>query len=69
MAKVKVEFACTTCGTTSPKWVGKCPGCGEWNTFVEEVSTPASGRRTGLPDFPASKPVLLSTLMAFPWAR
>jgi len=60
MAKVKVEFACTACGTTSPKWVGKCPGCGEWNTFVEEVSAPAPGRRAGVPDFPSSKPVLLS---------
>ncbi|MBE0603228.1 MAG: AAA family ATPase, partial [Deltaproteobacteria bacterium] len=60
MAKVKVEFACTACGTVSPKWVGKCPGCGEWNTFVEEVSAPAPGRRPGVPDFPVSKPVLLS---------
>lgn len=36
-AKVKTVFACTTCGTTSPKWMGKCGGCGEWNTLVEEV--------------------------------
>ena len=35
--KVKTVFACTTCGTTSPKWMGKCPGCEEWNTMVEEV--------------------------------
>lgn len=37
MARVKTVFACTVCGTTSPKWMGKCPGCGEWNTLVEEV--------------------------------
>jgi len=36
-AKVKTVFACTTCGTTSPKWMGKCGGCGEWNTLLEEV--------------------------------
>ncbi len=36
-SKVKTVFACTTCGTTSPKWMGKCPGCDEWNTMVEEV--------------------------------
>ncbi len=60
MAKVKVEFACTACGTTSPKWVGKCPGCGEWNTFVEEVSAAQPRQRGGLPDFPASKPVPLA---------
>lgn len=37
MAKVKKAFFCSSCGTQSPKWVGKCPGCGEWNTFEEEV--------------------------------
>ncbi len=39
MAKVKKIFACTSCGTTSPKWVGKCTGCGEWNTYEEEILT------------------------------
>lgn len=37
MAKQKTAFFCKDCGTQSPKWQGKCPGCGEWNTFVEEV--------------------------------
>lgn len=37
MAKKKTAFFCQNCGTQSPKWVGKCPGCDEWNTFVEEV--------------------------------
>ncbi|MCB0661548.1 MAG: DNA repair protein RadA [Saprospiraceae bacterium] len=37
MAKVKKIFACTNCGAVAPKWVGKCPHCGEWNTYVEEV--------------------------------
>ncbi len=37
MSAIKKIFACTSCGATSPKWVGKCPSCGEWNTFVEEV--------------------------------
>jgi len=39
MAKVKVKFVCTECGTESPKWMGKCPGCGAWNTMVEEAET------------------------------
>ncbi|MGE5247386.1 MAG: DNA repair protein RadA [Verrucomicrobiota bacterium] len=60
MAKVKVEYVCTSCGTSSPKWAGKCPGCGEWNTFVEEVSAPSGGHRGAVPDFPASRPVPLS---------
>jgi DNA repair protein RadA/Sms len=37
LSAIKKIFACTDCGATSPKWVGKCPSCGEWNTFVEEV--------------------------------
>lgn len=37
MAKVKTTFFCQNCGAQSPKWVGRCNACGEWNTFVEEV--------------------------------
>src|SRR5690554_2598240 len=37
MAKIKTSFFCQNCGTQSPKWLGKCPSCNEWNTFVEEV--------------------------------
>ncbi len=37
MAKVKTVFVCTNCGATSPKWIGKCTSCEEWNTYVEEV--------------------------------
>ncbi|PZD96895.1 DNA repair protein RadA [Paenibacillus sambharensis] len=39
MAKLKIKFVCTECGTESPKWLGKCPGCGAWNTMVEEKET------------------------------
>ncbi|SMG59155.1 DNA repair protein RadA [Paenibacillus aquistagni] len=39
MAKVKTKFYCTECGYESPKWMGKCPGCNEWNTMVEEKET------------------------------
>ncbi len=37
MASLKSMYTCTECGTTTTKWFGKCPGCGEWNTLVEEV--------------------------------
>lgn len=37
MAKAKTVFFCQNCGTQSPKWVGKCPSCNEWNSYVEEV--------------------------------
>jgi DNA repair protein RadA/Sms len=37
MAKSRTVFFCQNCGNQSPKWLGKCPACGEWNTYVEEV--------------------------------
>ena len=37
MAKVKSAFFCQNCGHETPKWLGKCPSCNEWNTFVEEL--------------------------------
>jgi len=39
MAKLKTKFVCAECGTESPKWLGKCPGCGAWNSMVEEKET------------------------------
>ncbi len=37
MAKQKTIFICQECGSESPKWLGRCPDCGKWNTFVEEI--------------------------------
>ncbi len=37
MAKSKSVFFCQNCGASAPKWIGKCPSCGEWNTYVEEI--------------------------------
>lgn len=37
MAKTKTTYFCQSCGYESPKWLGKCPSCGQWNTFVEEI--------------------------------
>jgi DNA repair protein RadA/Sms len=37
MAKVKSAFFCQNCGHETPKWLGKCPSCSEWNTFIEEI--------------------------------
>lgn len=44
MAKKKTKFCCQNCGYESIKWMGRCPGCGEWNTFVEEVIVESKGR-------------------------
>ena len=37
MAKNKTIYVCSACGADSPKWLGKCPACGEWNSYVEEI--------------------------------
>lgn len=46
-AKNKAVFYCQNCGYESTKWMGQCPGCKEWNTFVEEVVTAASSKNIG----------------------
>jgi len=47
MAKAKTAYVCDNCGYDSPKWVGRCPSCGQWNTFKEvnisPISTPSKG--------------------------
>lgn len=47
MAKLKTIYVCTQCGAESPKWLGKCPSCGEWNSYTEEVvsAKPAASQR------------------------
>jgi len=37
MVKAKTHFVCQSCGYQAPKWLGKCPGCQAWNTFIEEL--------------------------------
>lgn len=59
--KTKTLYFCNNCGAESPKWVGRCPACGEWNTMVEEkVQTDTKGRKKGL--VRSSKPVKLSEI-------
>jgi len=43
--KSKIVFICQECGHESPKWMGKCPDCGRWNTFVEERERPSPRSR------------------------
>ena len=48
MAKAKTEYVCQACGGNSPRWVGQCPDCGEWNTLREAVVAQTSPRRGGV---------------------
>ena len=45
MAKTKSVYVCQNCGADSPKWIGKCPSCGEWNSYVEELVRKESGAK------------------------
>ena len=63
MAKTKTVYVCSNCGADSPKWVGKCPNCGEWNTYVEEIvaTKEPSAKRIipGITETGKVRPVLL----------
>ena len=45
MSKARTVYYCTSCGNESPKWQGKCPACGQWNTLVEHVEKTLPGGR------------------------
>ena len=58
MAKDKTLYTCTECGGTSPKWLGKCPHCGAWNTLIESVAeAPASASKNRFAGLAAAQPV------------
>ena len=61
MAKLKTVFICSNCGVDSPKWIGKCPECGEWNTYVEETIAKEPVQNRSIPGLikPDTRPRLL----------
>jgi DNA repair protein RadA/Sms len=61
MAKAKIVFFCTACGNETPKWQGRCPACGAWNTLEEHVERPLSpGRSKSAPVGTACRPKTIS---------
>ena len=54
MAKLKTMYFCQSCGAQSAKWIGRCPSCGEWNTYVEEVIQKDDTQAAGSWKTPAS---------------
>lgn len=60
MAKAKTVFFCNNCGNETPKWQGRCPACGAWNTIVEHTEKPTSGRAKAAPVGMSRKPQKLS---------
>jgi DNA repair protein RadA/Sms len=70
MSKPKTVYVCQNCGAESAKWIGRCPACGEWNTYQEEIIAPASRHQ---PSFGSigekKKPVLLDNIQSDEKAR
>jgi DNA repair protein RadA/Sms len=67
MVKTKTVYVCSNCGTDSPKWVGKCPNCGEWNTYVEEVVAKEPSAKHAIPGIAGKekmRPLLLRDITA-----
>ena len=66
MAKTKTVFFCRNCGNESPKWIGKCNACGEWNTYAEEtVVTGKTNKSISYNKFGAkSKPIAIQEIVA-----
>ncbi len=62
MVKTKTVYFCQSCGYESPKWLGKCPSCGEWNTFVEEKVAASSKGNTRKARSTAQSPVKLADI-------
>lgn len=62
MAKLKTTFVCQNCGAEASKWIGRCPACGEWNTYVEEIVEKISGASKPSVKTSDAKPSLLNEI-------
>jgi DNA repair protein RadA/Sms len=73
MNKVKTVFFCQNCGAQSAKWIGKCPSCGEWNTYAEELiqkSTSSTVHQTGSNERKqTARPLPIHTIAAAEYPR
>ncbi len=62
MAKSKTIYVCQSCGAKSPKWIGKCNACHEWNTYSEEIESSSNKPALNVGYATGSKPVLIKDL-------
>ncbi|MDR2562935.1 MAG: DNA repair protein RadA [Prevotellaceae bacterium] len=70
MSKIKKAYFCQNCGYESPKWLGNCPSCGEWNAFVEElVSKSSSGTAVKSLDRGRAKPEAVKDISPLEYNR
>ncbi|MBM3420331.1 MAG: DNA repair protein RadA, partial [Bacteroidetes bacterium] len=69
MSKAKSVYVCRNCGAESAKWIGRCPSCQEWNTYIEEVVTRAKPADALVAGKKGSSPVLIGDVEAGPEER
>jgi DNA repair protein RadA/Sms len=69
MAKTKSIFICQNCGTQSPKWLGKCTACGEWNTFVEEIVNKKQATSKLSTQISSNQPITLENIISVKTSR
>ncbi|HBF7427849.1 TPA: DNA repair protein RadA [Clostridioides difficile] len=62
MAKIKTKYVCQSCGYETAKWLGKCPECTKWNTFVEEIDQKSTKKEVFIIDKSSSKPVSINSI-------
>ncbi len=62
MAKLKKLFFCQNCGAQASKWIGKCPSCNEWNTYVEEIVQKSTNQKSTNSLQRSAKPTLIHTI-------
>ena len=60
--KATTEFVCSECGATSPKWLGRCPACGKFNTMVEEITAPVQQQKNAVKQFTGGRAKPLSQI-------
>src|SRR3954462_1344931 len=71
MARSTSVFVCSSCAAETPRWMGQCPGCGEWNTLTEETRAKIPGGAAGkaAPARSAAKPLRLADVQAERYER
>ncbi len=62
MSKTKTRYVCQNCGAESPKWLGRCSSCGEWNSLVEELVVKESGRGSDKFSGKSTKPIPITQI-------
>lgn len=62
MAKIKTKYVCQECGYENPKWLGKCPECLKWNSFVEEIEEKSVSKEVFVINKMSSKPISINSI-------